>query len=251
MAFLRENLEIMELEEVPDIDTLQKSFNRLIKVYHPDLNINRQQWAHENTQKLIQAFQTLRNSIQSGKLKPFTPVRETVESRSGSRMNIYSNNPRAYRKTNSTPATATYAAENERRFRFQLLSGENGGYALPLENIVRIIAFNDPRVKRGLLGYYCKFEEDIYPITSLTGQKLHIQPSDYIILFKLHDLPGIGVHIPGNYKFIEVKSIHQSEFVKHNPKELDSNGWIMHENFPYLYPGSHILSAIKKFATKA
>ncbi|MDH5654813.1 MAG: hypothetical protein OEZ34_02825, partial [Spirochaetia bacterium] len=125
------------------------------------------------------------------------------------------------------------------------------GYALPLENIVRILAFSDPCVKKGLLGYYCKFDEMIFPVISLTGQKLFIHPSDFIILFKMDELPGIGIHIPENYKFLEVKSIHQSEFVKHNPQEFESNGWIMHDNFPYLYPGSHIMGALKKFAASS
>jgi hypothetical protein len=251
MHRLKESLKILELDGIPDLDSLQRSFKRLIKQAHPDLNLDRGEWANDRSRRLIQAFQTIRTAILSG------AVSQTIDA------NSFSNSAREAASSSASQAspfrggwpperggasTADGRAEPQVRqpSYFQLIQWENRGYALPVANIVRVVSFADPLIKKGLFGHHYSYDNGIYPIVSIDERDIPKVAMGFVILFRM-DAIGLGLYIHDDMKFLEVKAFRENELVMHREGSSSKNGWVMHNDIPFLYPESHIKSAINKF----
>jgi len=228
-----EHLRELELTSVPDLKTLQSSFKRLIKLYHPDVNLERKEWAHARSQRVINSFHFLKERIQSGALKPQTQFqfRQHRTPEPQERPNAAAQQSETVRSR----STANAEEENNALKYYQLIRDTEHGYAVPVEKIVRILSFSDPAVKKNFVGYYCKYAKEIFPIVSIDGKSVIHNPASFVIL--MNDLnTSIGLYIPHRMEFMDISGFHESEFLIHRLSDDSKNRWLMYKEIPFCLP---------------
>lgn len=62
--------EILELRDGATLEDVSVSFRRLLKIYHPDRNVDRSEWSHEQTVRLNEAYEAAVEFLRSRGVTP-------------------------------------------------------------------------------------------------------------------------------------------------------------------------------------
>ncbi len=251
MGSIQESLAIFELTSLPDLTTLQRHYTRLLKLYHPDLNLERPHWAHDKTRKLIEAFSTLKELIRHREILEGENCTEKHnrefwnswwEESPGVRNNGFGASPwfSCGEKSDSRESewyeeshtryeeelfeeefSVVGGTEQEDRFQVQLLRTQEGRYALPLSRVVRILSYRDSLVKRVMGEYLCLYEGESYQVTTLEGSELLFRKAEYLLLYDTEESKRAYL-LPAGLQFQGIETVSPGEIIQsHNRKEGD------------------------------
>lgn len=175
---LQRLLSVLELDEVPDRGRLQKHFSQLLKRYHPDRNRERTDWAHEKTRAIIAANHRLRKFLDSERPAPPRPDPFRAEVRVS---------PAAHPASEPPPSNFDPDAESDAQgFAVQLVRSPLGNFALPVQNLERILGFQPDLVTSLTPGeYVTMYGREVYRTYDLNGDSPRALPTGgYLILFR-------------------------------------------------------------------
>lgn len=127
-------LEILELDQVPDLVTLEKTYRNLLKRNHPDLNRGQEELAHHTTREIIEANREVKKYIEtrrkrnlSGSDEGFIRIR---------------NHQKGTRVDRSSDLQKTYP-EVKDTVRVQLMRSRAGEFGIPVSGIESIFFRKD------------------------------------------------------------------------------------------------------------
>jgi len=142
-------LSVLELDTVPDADTLKKSFRRVMLAVHPDRNPENRSWAEARTREVLQAYQYLIGQVDS-----------SVEIES---------------EVRSSPAGTE---------KYQIIVAGEVRMAMPLRWLKAVVRFEETIQKRGFHGSMIVHNNRMYPLFSHRGRSATARPGQAIALFE-------------------------------------------------------------------
>lgn len=229
MNSIRKYLEILELEEVPDLETLNHRFNRLLKVYHPDRNRDRPVWAHARTLDLLEASRELREYIRVRTRMPAGNLSGRESKPDNFRVHSY----KTSREANFSSMRGAGAFYTE--VQIQLIDRKDTGYAIPVDSVVRIVSsrfLSEHQSSEKI----CKYEGTIYRIMIPDDSALYEKKVEFIVLCKLGG-ENIALCFPEEIEFGEIQSINSRQIVKLANSENLFNHLIYIDGKAYRFPG--------------
>lgn len=235
-------LGILELEELSDLTALDRQYKRLIKQYHPDVNRDDRDWAHDRSQAVIAAARSLRDYLE--RVGPLAvPLRRNVAPRPAARYTrpgatVVPGTPGAYPgKTGTASEVRPPAAGPVRRpeTSFQMIDGRRVNYALPIKYIIKIVGVRDPGVHRGAPGPYCCMDGEIYPLHNLEGEDMPWEDAAFIVLLRA-PLIRVGIVLPRDARFGSIERYRTSELNRASTSRSSHGIWIRHDMKFYLCP---------------
>ncbi len=232
----RRLLAVLELEELSCSADLDRQYKRLIKHYHPDLNPQAREWAHDRSQAVISAARSLREYLERvGPLPAPRPRQQPEDSaQSFRRRQAYrpDRDPVSARERSQASVAAGRSASTEpAEAAFQMIDGRRLNYALPIQSIVKIIGTRAPGVHRASPAPYCALEGEIYPLHNLEGEALAWEDAAFIALLKSPRI-RVGIVLPREARFGTIESYRRSELEQASAQGV----WIRHELKLYLCP---------------
>lgn len=234
---IRDRLQTLELNRLPDAITLARSFKRLLKIYHPDRNARRREWAHEKTRELIDAHTYLRDYIkQHGETqkKLRRDGRFRVERRN--RYNERESGGPGGEANRSNPDFSGFLSNS-----FQLIESNDGNYAIPVHNIITVLSARGA-IERSENGFFCRYDRRSYPLIALNERTFQPDDASYIILFRTA-WNICAIALDGAMKLGKIETFSHQEKVFVNGPELRDRGWILHREKYYFFP-QRILAAL-------
>lgn len=213
MKNLKSHLKMLELEDVPDTTTLQQSYLRLLKKYHPDRNRDRNTWAHEKTRTLIDSYQSL---------KTYIDEKSTSQSR------------KATGETMVRPTgVRTYKEDSSSQIRMQPVLTKMHNFMIPVHRIIKIITFQHASIQTTLLGQFCVFENDLYSLIYPDTANERVQPL-FILLYSNGTEKNAYV-FESDAVFSEILTVSVKEVIYHKT-EGSFTGTIYRDGIVYQTP---------------
>lgn len=239
----RRLLAVLELEELACSADLDRQYKRLIKHYHPDLNPQAREWAHDRSQAVIGAARSLREYLE--RVGPLLAPRPRLQPEDSAESFRWRQTVRPERdpvsarvRSQARVAAGRAARPMQAEAAFQMIDGRRLNYALPIQSIVKIIGTRDPGVHRASPAPYCALEGAIYPLHNLEGEALAWEDAAFIVLLKSPHI-RVGIVLPREARFGSIESYRHSELEL--PARSGGAGsaqgvWIRHGLKLYLCP---------------
>ncbi len=197
-------LQILELKDVPDLDTLNRKFNSLVKESHPDLNRDNEEWAHNRTLDLIEASRELRKYIEQ--------LGSNYEDSSWSSSFAQKKDNYSYDVSCSVSESSRPENLNSKPVAMQLLYGTCGNYAIPLTSIIRVVSGRFESIITDNFGKrICMHRGHRFNLLYPAG---HYEPQDeFIVLVNLGD-EFFGISFPVKMEFGDITTAHPRELIR-------------------------------------
>ena len=220
---IQEHLRVLQFTRLPSMDALQARFNKLLKMYHPDRNRRRPDWAHEKTMRLIDSWRALRRAIQQeNKARTTTP--EEVSSAAAGQS-----------EESSADKNGGAGAQEEHRHTYQLLEKGNAGYALPLAHIESILSARTAHISRSIFGYVCNHQNRMFTLISPEGERAKPEEAEYIVLFK-GGRENYAISVGAGISFGRIEKFLPQEGVVQGAKNNLGAGRLLQREKLYIYP---------------
>lgn len=225
MTSIHEHLRILDLQEIPDLPTLKKRYLHRLKECHPDLNRDREEWAHQMTRRLIEASRVLQEYI---KKSPPSPAAQASGFR---RENPTRSNDRSYGSTATTPEDI-----REGELLVQFLRTDEGDYALPLHPVIRIVSSRDTPLRTIGRVAHSLFEGRAYPLYTLRGETIATL-SGALQMIILYSSPNLrcGFVVEPETEFEAAEAVSPREILRHPEWE---GGSLLRSRRSYTIPGA-------------
>ncbi|MBX7059266.1 MAG: J domain-containing protein [Leptospirales bacterium] len=210
-----ELLSELELRELPDLAGLKRQFKRLIKLYHPDANPGRVEWATQKSRRVIRAARNLEALLQ-----------QTAAP--------------------SAPPEASESPRPARSVSFQTIQDGVHGLAIPVSAIVRVHSRLEAGLRLAPPLPCASLQGEIYPLSSLMGEL----PASEIgfVLFARAQRGKLAIPLHRRVRFESILQMDEASLRRNNPAPWREGLWLRRGDEWRLCPAEFTSAVVAEFS---